>query len=195
MFSGACFIARGPFFPPVCTPAIWQCPFPAHAHCLYTRSASSIELSVIPSLRTEKNLLFSNFSLRALCSTSAINYVNVLADLFVLNTGPVSSPLISSNKHIQIKSLRGRPVLAMAWQDGNKFSTLLRVTVLMVITISSGFAPWGTSCHFHEGSLGVSLAEMVRVEEFSPEVVGAIKKNSLGFPSTSLHVYDTGHRT
>lgn len=61
--------------------------------------------------------------------------------------------------------------------------------------LRGGFAPWGTSCHFHEGSLGVSLAEMVRVEEFSPEVVGAIKKNSLGFPSTSLHVYDTGHRT
>lgn len=95
------------------------------------------EWGSIPSLRTEKNLLFSNFSFRVLCSTSAINYVNVLADLFVLNTGPVSSPFISCNEHIQIKSLRGRPILAMAWQDGNKFSTLLRVTVLMVITISS----------------------------------------------------------
>lgn len=59
--------------------------------------------------------------------------------------------------------------------------------------LRGGFAPWGTSCHFHEGSLGVSLAEMVRVEKFSPEVVGVIKKTHL--VSLRLHSMFTTQAT
>lgn len=124
-------MARGSFLSTVGTPTSWQCTFRVQTAHGPGQRPPSLRLSALP--RGQRK---ADFSLVLLfnppSSTLAIRYVNVLADLLAQNTRPISTPFVSSNLHIQIKSWRGRPILVTAWQDQNKFRTLPRVPWLVV---------------------------------------------------------------